>query len=856
MNHQKIKWDGMLAVVCIIFLSVSHSEAAELKKPVDWKQIAGREGSAESVIQIAEAGDSTFPGETLVITGTGLADASLIVRGKDVELTLKPRTSSDDRMLVELPKQLPLGALVAWPTAGEQTGLPIRINDPKIWWHWPLKVTEETSSLYLMGRNMRLKDENYAVYLEGDGFKGFVDVTEANPYQMTVRMPVGVTAGKYTLSIWNGSDLGWSDPLTFLVEKEIEIASSAVKNAKDFGAIPGDGKDDTDALQSGLLGLAVGETLLLENGEYIVSQPLVAFVPNSKMSGAGAASYNQKTGTFEDEGTVLKYSNVRNLPASLIEVRASGVELSGFAAENGNNGDDQSAIAVYSPGAVIHDVTLVMRDKREWGFVEPGPNFGTQKKTGTKVTGKVIDCGALFIDTYGRADTKFYNSSVHATGPGVLIGTLQAFDLEKENEVSTDGVLIENIDFSGYYAGEPDEKPNAGGSGRAVGVVLYNAKQVAVQNCSFQSADRAHRKIMCRTVLSLNTSNHDFYLADNRSENIGSHSSATGMYLNQGEQYLFHYRYPPGGLFDVVRAASDSVTLDPSVSQPFEENYKFAKAHYYYDARGSRVLPEVGQNSHWIVFICAGKGMGQYREVVSQGKDGKLIVLNVDKPWRVVPDETSRFNLTPAYRHITVFRNYVDIGEYTPNHKSHGVCFWFYALDNIVANNIFKNMSSGIVFNSRFRGPTAWNLTRENVVKNIRGYCGDTSLKPAGYVDHFRLTLDWPSPDDRVIYSLGNAARNNRFEDVDVGAYLHTRFTGQLRKGLAPVEHSTGGMVMSVIENSVFKNVREEGIVVESPANGCLLRNNQIDMAGPASADKAIVIVPPADQSTLVIEEK
>jgi hypothetical protein len=669
-------------------------------------------------------------------------------------------------------------------------------------------------------------------------------------------MPEGLTAGEYTLSIWNGSDLGWGDPLTFAVEQEAAPASAAVKNAREFGAVPNDGIDDTDALQDGLMSLAAGETLLMESGEYLVSQPLVAFVSGSKLTGAGAASYNPKTGQFEGEGTILKYSDVHDLPMSLLEVRAAGVELSGFAAENGNNGDDQSAIAVYSPGAVIHDVTLVMRDKREWGFFEPGPNFGAPKKPGAKVTGKVIDSGTLFVDTYGRADTKFYNSSVHATGPGVLIGTLQAFDLEKENEASTDGVFIENVKFTGYYAGEPNEKSNGGGSGRAVGVIMYNAKEIVVQNCSFQSADRVHRKIMCRTVLSLNTSNRDFYLADNRSENIGSHPSAVGMNENQGEQYLFHYRYPPGGLFDVVRAAPSFVTLDPSVPKPFAENDRFTKAHYFIDDRGSRVLEEVGQNSHWIVFICSGKGMGQYRGVVSQEKDGNLIRLNVDSPWRVVPDETSRFNLTPAYRHVTVFRNYVDTGDFVSEYKTHGVCFWFYAFDNVVANNIFKNLTSGIVFNSRFRGPTGWNLTRENVVQNISGYCGDTSLKPAGYVDHFRVTLDWPKPEDRVVYSIGNAARSNRFENADVGAYLHARFTGQVWGGLPAVEHSIGGMVMSVIENSVFKNIREEGIVVETPANDCLLRNNQIDMADNTPVDNAVVIDPLARKSTLIVTEE
>ena len=839
---------GRAILAFALFTSVAgYSTPVPVMTPQAWIEQAARirtASGADGAPQISVAGESTFPGETLVLTGSGLSGASLRVKAGDVESVLQPLYSAEDRMMVKLPANLPLAAIVIWPVRGDLTGEPIRINAPVLWWHWPLRITAQTGELHVMGRNLKLKDVDQAVYLDGPGFQGMIRTVDINPYQLTVRLPEGLSSGAYRLFVWNGTDLGWSDPLEIAVEQDRTPSPAATITAATFGALPDDDGDDSAALQKALDSLSPGGTLLLEKGTYLLSKPLTASVPGVTIRGAGAGEYDSAASQMSGTFTLLRYQNVRDLPSSLFEVRADGVEMTGLAAENGNDGSRQTVISVYAPDANIHRVTLVMHDKREWGFVDPGPNFGTRRRPGSKPSRQVIDTGALFIDCAGRADTRFYDSEVHAAGPGVLIGTLQAFDLEKENEPAARGVLIERVRFTGYYAGEPNEKGNSGGSGRAVGVVIFNGKECAVRNCFFQSADRTNRKIMTRTVLTLNTSIKNLYLADNRSVNVGSHPSAIGMDRNQGEQYLFHYRYPPGGLFDVIRAGKNSVTLDPSRADRFQPGDKFSKAHYFINDRGSRVLDEVGQNDNWIVFICAGKGMGQYREVTAQEKDGGLIRLTLDSPWRVVPDQTSRFNLTPAYRQVVVFRNFVDTGDFIQTHKTHGVTFWFYAIDNIVAGNRFKNLTSGIVFNSRFRGPTAWNLTRENTVENISGYCGDTSLKPAGYVDHFRVTLDWPKPEDRVVYSVGNAARSNRFENADVGAYLHARFTGEVWGGIPPVEHPTGGMVMSVIENSVFTGIREDGIVVDTPANACLVQGNAIRMVEEAPASRAVTLGP------------
>ena len=843
-HANRILWVVLAVIMVTLYALFEWAARGDQPVPLPWQEQAvefHQPSLAPETPQIAAISETTFPGETLVITGTGLDAAELLIRAKNKEIRIKPLFSSEDRIIAEIPGQFPLAAAVVWPVKGDLAGAPIRINAADIWWHWPLEPTPKTRLLHLMGRNLNLKGADSRVLLQGPDFNERIKVAEANPYKLTLQLPDGLRPGDYTIRAGNGSALGWSEPVALKIAASPGISERTV-SAKDFGAVADDGEDDSKALASAVAALADGGgTLVLEQGTYLLSTPLILPGAGISVKGAGAGKYNSEGESMGGVYSLLKYFDVNQLPKSVVEIRAPNCGLSSLAVENGNNGDDQSAVAVYAPFAEIHGVTLIMQDKRDWGFSEPGPNFGTAKGPGPKCR-KVIDSGTLFVDSPGNAGLRFQDSEVHAVGPGILVGEMQAYDLEKENEPSSNGILIENVEFTGYYAGEPNENTNPGGSGRAVGVVLYNAKNVMVQNSSFRSADRANRKIMCRTVLSVNTSSRNFYLADNHSINIGSHPTVPGMDPNQGEQYLFHYRYPYGGLFDVVQAASDSVTLDPTRAEPFKADEKFTSSHYFHDDRGSRVLDEVGKNDHWIVFICDGKGVGQYRKVAAQEKAGNHIRLVLEKPWRIVPDATSRFNLTTAIHHVVVYRNYADTGEWVLEHKTHGVTFWFYAFDNVVAENHFKNMTSGIVFNSRFRGPTAWNLTKDNVVENISGYCGDTSLEPAGYVDHFRVTLEWPTPDDRVWYSVGNIARSNRFDNVEVGAYLHARFTGQVWGGLPSVPHENGGMVMSILENNTFSNVQQEGIVVATPANNCLIRENRVGMSDPAKAENSRVV--------------
>ncbi|NQU42045.1 hypothetical protein HQ520_02085 [bacterium] len=446
--------------------------------------------------------------------------------------------------------------------------------------------------------------------------------------------------------------------------------------------------------------------------------------------------------------------------------------------------------------------------------------------------------GALRIYTKGSANTLVHNVEAHHVGPGVEISPNIFFENRTNPtnpepfEASSDNILILDSKFRGYYPGEPNQLMNTGASGRTVGIMVHNGKKVIVENCDFASGDRYRARIMNRTVLSLNTANRYLYFGHNHSMDIGSHPSATGMDSNQGEQYLIHYRYTPGGLFHVTQADEDSLSITTRTLSIHQNDPEYQRNYFRWNPTGSYVPPEVGTNRHWILFVSHGKGVGQYREIAEKTETPDGYEFKLDRPWRVVPDQTSRVHLMPAHRNMVFYKNYVDTGNLVLTHKTHGITFWYWTFDTIVADNTFKNLTAGVIYNSRYDGPTGWNLTRGNKFEHIFGFTGDTSERAAMYVDHFRLHENWARPEDRVWYSAGNICRANDGRDGGVAAFLHTRRFGASQTDIPSGPETDSGIVMSVIENNTFREM-EEGIILSAPVNWGLVRNNTIETLDP-----------------------
>jgi len=444
----------------------------------------------------------------------------------------------------------------------------------------------------------------------------------------------------------------------------------------------------------------------------------------------------------------------------------------------------------------------------------------------------LLDTGALQIHTKGSAQASIQDCEIHCVGPGIEISpnifTRERMDPANPDpmEASSDDVLVQRCAVRGYYGGEPDRLPSAGASGRTVGVAIHNGKRIIVEHCNFASANRYHRRILNRTMLSLNTGNRWLYFAHNVSKDVGTHRSVTGMDRNQGEQYLIHYRYVPGGLFRVANSTPTRTTIDTRTLSVHQDEPAYQASTFLWNPLGSAIPAEVGKNGHWILFVSQGRGAGQYRQIAGREAGEDVVSLTLEKPWRVPPDATSRVHLITAHRDMILYGNTVDGGQQVLTDKTHGVTFWYWTFNTIVAANTFRHMTAGVVYNSRYAGPCGWNLVRNNTIEGMWGFTGDTSEKAALYVDHYRPHKAWAAPGDRVWYSVGNICRGNRGRNAAVAAFLHRRPEPAVRELVSGPE-TDSGMVLSVIENNSFADT-EEGIVISAPTNCCLLRNNRV----------------------------
>jgi hypothetical protein len=795
----------------------------------------------------------TLPGETLAITGHNLANASLRIWAEGMVTEVTPLSALSDRMTALVPADLPHSTMLVWPVRGDLVGTPLRVNAAAAWWAWPERVIASAPAqrLKLMGKNLTLENATPRLYLQSSSFSGFLDITETGPYQLEALIP-SLPPGPFRIWAHNGTGgvHGWSEPLLLEAVDERPHHDRFRVDVTTHGAIPDDGKDDHAALSAAIAEVARrgGGTVYLPPGTYTLSRPLEISSDHIRLLGAGLGTYTPGAETAEGVHTRLAYAGPEQIPDALLVLRGRHLAVENMMIVSGHDGQGRSALVVRRPDVLLRQLRVVFLDRRDWGYPQAGPPSapGLPRRSPPYARG-MVDTGAITIDTEGRANILVIDCEVHAAGPGIQIGRFSGWDTSVSQPPSQ-SVWIERTTFRGYYAGEPDGRTNSGSSGRATGLVIYSGQRIAMRNSDLGSAARQNARVMGRTVLAFNSSIRDLYFAQNRSVNIGPHPSALGMDVNQGEQYLIHYRYPHGGLFNLTAATADSATISLTGIEPFTpennpttpqqarrgRNWDRSRPHFHVDTRGGQVLDEVSDGQgNWLLFVASGKGVGQFREIdtVHPAPGGHRFTLTA--PWQVAPDTTSRVVLMPAYRRVVIYDNFVDTGEHVLTHKTHGVCLWFDNFENIVDGNTFRNLTSGVVVNSRYRAATGWNTVRNNLIENIAGHTGDTSEKPAGLVDHFRLTLRWPNPEDRVWYQVGNVTRGNTVRDATVGAYLHTRYTGYVgSRKPETVEHPEGGIVLSIVENNRFENVAE-GVVLSSPVNTSVIRANTIGLSTP-----------------------
>ena len=204
------------------------------------------------------------------------------------------------------------------------------------------------------------------------------------------------------------------------------------------------------------------------------------------------------------------------------------------------------------------------------------------------------------------------------------------------------------------------------------------------------------------------------------------------------------------------------------------------------------------------VFVLAGKGAGQVRRVVGQGEQS----VEVDRPWDVLPDESSEICVTMFQGHYLVIGNeFADCGP---------MQFYGTAVENVVARNTGARMSG-------FRGKGLWYHGYQP-----NWYCEfrDNAITEGNY-------YHWTSASDSVLeitglrhapytgpMNIGSVVRGNRLE-----SNAHITIDGDTRDALVEanrVANSEQGIFVSrntsnvLVRANTFENVRAE--MTDEPA--------------------------------------
>ena len=768
---------------------------------------------------IAAISDVTFPDETLVITGEGLEGASLRVWAEGVSFDIEPLRAAHNRMQAVVPHDAPRSTMLVWPMREGKAGAPIRVNGATAWWAWPARVPAGTdAAVRVFGKNLQLAPgvQPLLVLSGPAGQPRRLELAASNPYSLEGRLPRDLPHGTYHVRAHNGTGgaYGWSEAVSFQVVAPVEMPE-AVFHVDDF-------LDAAEGSDRNAILLAIEAAT--DNGGGTVQ-----FAARHYRDVAGVADGRDTIVLPEGVPLVLRGAGMGGYDWY---TSASAISGTGTLVSSASTHTRHPVFELHGRGQRVEDMTILVQGTAQ----ASGPNM-QQRISGINLKGpdqKILRTRLvrnehcrhwLVMSLYrGAANNQIVGCEFYHAATGIRIMPGSHF------------TRIADCVMRGHYSEGRSTDANS---------VYANGNNLILENNDFAGLDKTGGRILGRTFLSGNGYTSLSYMAGNRSQNVGSHSSVPGIDGNTSEQYLFHVGDRDGGMFRVVRADPEGLVLQQQAADMLAESVVTRPWTTTMDREGKR------RDGDWAAFIAGGRGTGQWRLLAPESAGVKL---RMQRPWRIVPDETSTVIVQRVFRHNIIYNNTINPTpdpDQVENHKTVGVFWWINCFENITARNTMKNLGVGVglsIFSGEGRGDTAnvWNLTRDNVFQNMIGGTGDAAPVPAFYSDH-HIGNGWAGLQEDFEHwrTVGNIFRANRGEGTTALAHHGWMRFDEIGVGLGRrgpfevhgqrIRYRTGpekGMVMSVLENNALTGGRR-GILLSAPANWTLLRNNRLEVLDP-----------------------
>lgn len=674
----------------------------------------------ENAPKICSITEQAGPNDSVSIYGTGFEEAKIyafgLINGEGTVKQLEVTLQRDDFVNAIISPDFEYGMYLVWIESKDgSVSAPVRINAPKLTFLSSLKASENVElrvyGRFLTTNNQDSADAKSNVFLT-KGDKAFeATVIEATPYRLKIKLPKGLTEGAtYKLLVHNGhgGDLGWSNPLELQYIADAENFFKGEKHTVELT----NGKATDKEILAAIQKASDGDTIYLPAGIYEIRNQIkieksIKFEGESKEKTILVCLFTETV----CEGSSLifgdVYSNLKTGPVAAFLVTVTPCHFT------------KMTFTEYIEGAEYCG-GIEKPESYHLNFAH-GMFIRGMKANDNGITGsfKIDSCNFLVRRTYSHAKCiytsfeqadrlheqfeqkyKYYSRAKMASAP-VWIATgrteISNCCFETPKEIFMDGVrdgYIHNNTFIGTW------------------VICGNSGPCAIQNNEVSNMDISENRIFgkdelikpegyvqtgdltfARTLVFQKAWDYsrNIYVMKNDASRVGE------LNYNSGEHILFEDE----GITYIGNAnlANDNMTLKFKVpEEKWHEGDRFTG--YFTRDDGTIKLGHTRGVTGQLVIISKGRGQGQWRNIVKATPGA----VTIDKPWDIVPDDSSIFVIVPGFANCVVYGNKIEGPKmYYKNYNStNGVNAYGTMANTVIDRNNFSQMQVGLAINPHY----------------------------------------------------------------------------------------------------------------------------------------------------------
>jgi len=478
-----------------------------------------------------------------------------------------------------------IGDDVLWIKNSYGCSMPYLIKSPKLWFVYPEKA-EAGNLIRIFGRNIdarliaiRKKGENKVRMLKSSAVEARSPLHIHNVmYEAEVRLPEDIKQGEYDVFIHNGSGgiAGWSNPLTLTIHHKSK--NPVIYEAVNYGVKANAYTDDTESLRKALNAAAAARgTVILPPGKIVISQTIE--LPEGvsiRGSGTDATSLHVLANNPMNGGFPVE-AHLKKYPSDWLP-----------------NLQEHTPMLWIKNNSEISDFSLVY-----------GPGTGL---------------GVLIAGGNGIAEN-IHIERIRVIANYQVDGWLTSFPVLIAND--TYGMVIADNDFKGWGALEFIANNHYQTYVGRNKVIIFPA---GITNAIFTRGFNE----------SIIENNEVFYGLRNYSSQSGKKNSERNSMNSKTEPDVSSVHVAMIGNVFVNNPARRHNDGEMMIESGFAHWWGKVKS----SAKRSLTLDGVPLNADYsenYVLIIDGKGLGQYRRILSNNKNQ----LFLDTDWDILPDETT-----------------------------------------------------------------------------------------------------------------------------------------------------------------------------------------------------------------------